>query len=207
MFGVMGPAIEEVFVAGGSADVIITSTPTVSTTSTSATFTFTISAGSAEASVDGGAYAPATSPINLVGLALGAHTIDIRSITTPAVHQSFAWTVSSGIVGTPPVLSNLTPAAGTPVSPSTPLQFDIVDADGFALIIPMVQLDDFSVPEPVARGVLDADFAFEPRYASSTRIAIVGGFRYTIRRTGGWTASPRLRTWAVDAFGAVWIGP
>src|SRR4029077_3060857 len=49
-------------------DVIITSTPTVQSSSNSASIAFTISSGSAEYSLDGGGYSPATSPINLAGL-------------------------------------------------------------------------------------------------------------------------------------------
>lgn len=92
-------------------DVIITATPAVSTTATTATFTFT-SVYAAEYSLDGGAYAPATSPINLAGLSQASHTLTIRDIASPTHLQSFTWTVSAAAGGpfTFPVLSNVTTA-------------------------------------------------------------------------------------------------
>jgi hypothetical protein len=83
-------------VAIGSAptDVAITSTPTVSTIATTASFSFTAS-GPAEYSLDGSAYAPATSPIALSGLSVAVHTLIVRLIATPAVLETFVWTVAS----------------------------------------------------------------------------------------------------------------
>jgi hypothetical protein len=108
---------------------------------------------------------------------------------------------------TPPTVSNIVPTPGTPVAPDTPLQFDITDANGFSLIIPMIVLNPLSVPEPTGHGVAEADFAFEGLYLSSTRVQITDGFRYTLRRRGGWTAAPALLIWAVDLNGAIWVGP
>lgn len=110
-------------------------------------------------------------------------------------------------VPTVPTVSNITPAPGTPIYPDTPLQFDVTDTDGFSVIIPMITMDPFKVPEPTARGVSDDDFAFEPLYAQSTRVSIVDGYRYTLRRRGGWYATPSFRLWAVDTTGQVWVGP
>jgi len=88
-------------VSGSSGtDVIITGTPVVSSDSSSATFAFTISSGSAEYSLDGAAYVPATSPITLTGLAVGGHSLTIRSTTTPTALQSFWWTVTGTDVET-----------------------------------------------------------------------------------------------------------
>jgi hypothetical protein len=107
-------------------------------------------------------------------------------------------------------MTNLSPANGTPIGPATPLQFDIDHPDGWAIIIPMISLNDFAVPEPTARGIIDADFAFEPPYhdGGSTRVLVSGNkYRYTLRRKGGWTSTPRLMLWAVGANGEVWVGP
>jgi len=101
----------------------------------------------------------------------------------------------------PPVVSNLEPPAGSLVRPDTPISFDITDADGFSLIIPMMSLNDFTTPEPVTNN-LDG---FEPLYQGSTRTAITGGYHYVLRRKGGWTATPRLIIWAVDRVGSVYV--
>jgi hypothetical protein len=78
----------------GSDDVIITSTPIVTSDTSSATFTFT-STDSAEYSLDGSAYASATSPIVLTGLSVGGHVLTIRMVSDPTILQSFWWTVTS----------------------------------------------------------------------------------------------------------------
>ena len=104
----------------------------------------------------------------------------------------------------PPVVSNLEPPAGSLVRPDTPISFDITDADGFSLIIPMMSLNDFTTPEPVTNNLSN----FEPLYqlGGSTRTPIADGYHYVIRRKGGWTATPRLIIWAVDINGGIWVG-
>ena len=42
-----------------------------------------------------------------------------------------------------------------------------------------------------------------PYSASSTRTAIAGGFRFRVRRTGGWPSSPSILPLAVDTSGNV----
>lgn len=93
-------------VGGTTPDVEITAFPVVSTTATDATFTFTVNTGAAEYSLDGGAYAAASSPLTVSGLSLGAHTITIRSTTDTAHKQTFAWTVVASSGGGPVVVTN-----------------------------------------------------------------------------------------------------
>jgi hypothetical protein len=106
-----------------------------------------------------------------------------------------------------PTISDIEPASGQPVYPDTPISFNVTDVDSFSAIIPMIILNPYGTPEPVSRGVADGDFAFEALYSRSTRIAITNGYRYTIRRRGGWPAAPRLQIWATDLSGGIWIGP
>ncbi|WP_343672209.1 Ig-like domain-containing protein, partial [Chitinophaga sp.] len=94
--------------------VALTSTPPTSTNQSTATFVF----GASEtvtgftASLDGGPFTPVTSPYTLSGLADGPHTLTIKAtdiagntgVTTP-----FIWSIDQ----TPPVIQNLTSAAGT----------------------------------------------------------------------------------------------
>jgi len=105
------------------------------------------------------------------------------------------------IGGTPPVVSNLIPADGDPILPNTPIQFDITDEDGFAFIMPLIILDPYRLPEVVHNNV-----DFEPLYleGGSTRVAITNGYRYTLRRKGGWTTQPLLVIRAIDVHGAVY---
>jgi hypothetical protein len=100
-------------------DTTITSAPPAASTSSSATFQFTASvAGSTfQCSLDAGAYAACSSPVNLTGLASGSHTFRVRAIgaggtdATPAVHN---WTISLAAPDT-----TITSAPSSPSTSST----------------------------------------------------------------------------------------
>jgi hypothetical protein len=114
----------------------------------------------------------------------------------------YTWDVIATAVGSI-VVSNVAPVPPLPVLPQDAIQFDITSPPGFALILPMISLNPFTVPEPVHNSV-----DFEPLYEQgSTRTVITDGFRYTIRRKGGWYAQPNLIIYAVDVDGGVLIGP
>lgn len=103
---------------------------------------------------------------------------------------------TEGGTGTPPAVANFAPAAGTSITPTTPISFDLTDDAGtFAAIVPMVQFGDLT-PEPT-----HDNENFTALYAGSSRVAIAGGFRYTLTRVGGWIGTPKLRVYAVDQDG------
>lgn len=166
---------------GGSFDVIITSTPTVSTTATGATIAFT-STDAAEASVDGGAYAPATSPIVLAGLSLGAHTVDVRSIAHPTVHQTFAWTViASGFASATLVSSAWSPA--TRFQPVVQV-YNVTAGDFYVILVS--GLNRIVIRDP-ADVTVDNPFGFTPQFKERSSISINGSL-YTVSMlpSGGW---------------------
>lgn len=122
----------------------------------------------------------------------------------PNTRYVYSWKVvtpSGG--GDPPIVSNLQPPDGYPIKPADPISFDITSTNGFALILPMITLDPFQVPEPIAE---DGDF--EPKYqrAGSFREAIPDGWHYVIYREGGWTTQPDLTIHAISSSGAVYTG-
>jgi hypothetical protein len=99
-------------------ETIITSQPATISKSASATFAFSATdAARYEASLDGGAYAAATSPATLTGLADGSHTFAVRAVdaagNVDATPANYTWTVDT--VVTPPVV---TPPE-TPTVPTT----------------------------------------------------------------------------------------
>lgn len=96
----------------------------------------------------------------------------------------------------PPEVTNVVPAAGTPITPTDEVRFDVTDDSGaFALLL--VTVDQRGVQEVVHDGV-----SFVGYYAElSTRELLTEGFRYRMRRSGGWTAPPQFRVYAVDAVG------
>lgn len=89
---------------------------------------------------------------------------------------------------TPPRVTNFQPARGADITADTTLQFDIVDeripGRGFALVeIAVVGPLGADQPEVAyTRGVFRGAYV----NAQSTVRAIKNGFRFTLRRTGGW---------------------
>jgi VCBS repeat-containing protein len=94
-------------------DTAITTQPASLSTSGTATFAFSGSDASGsgvasfEASLDGGAYAPATSPLNLTGLAEGAHTFAVRALdaagNVDATPASCTWTFDTTVPAAPTI--------------------------------------------------------------------------------------------------------
>lgn len=92
-----------------------------------------------------------------------------------------------------PIVTNVTPAEGTPIGRGDPVFFDVTDETGLKRVIIAAKLgaDAYEV-------VHDGD-AFAPRYANlSTRVEITGGFRYRVRRAGGWPSAPSIVPFAFD---------
>ena len=122
----------------------ITSGPTGTTTQTSATLAFTSNDGGAtyECRLDGAAFAPCTSPLNLAGLTSATHVFDVRAIDnagnpdpTPA---SRTWTVDTTppettITGSPPNPTNATSASFSFISSDAGSTFECkLDGGAFA---------------------------------------------------------------------------
>lgn len=148
-----------------------------------------------------GAIGLGASYVELPAAAVDVAGFTALSVTGVGTSIPYIWAQPILGVGSPPVVSNVSPPSGQPILPDTPLQFDITDADGFVLIIPMIMLDPYRLPEPVTDNLT----AFTPLYVASTRVAITDGFRYTLRRKGGWTTQPELVIWAVDINGTIYV--
>jgi hypothetical protein len=96
-----------------------------------------------------------------------------------------------------PIISNITPAASTDLTPTTTVGFDVTDDSGATLV-------EFVWVSFAATGdteVVWTGDGFSPRYASSTRLPITDGFQYRINRVGGWPSAPQLAIKALDAGG------
>lgn len=105
---------------------------------------------------------------------------------------------------TPPVVSNVSPVALTNIQPTTEVSFDVTDETGLVCVMVYVLYPDLGDAELVHDGA-----TYMPRFISlSTRVPIVDGFRYTLRRSGGWKVAPGvaqpnidIRIRALDAAG------
>lgn len=103
--------------------------------------------------------------------------------------------------GAAPVVGNLSPAPGTPITTTTPLVFEVTDDSGaFRRVVLAVAYSSGDLAG-VTELVHDGD-AFVGHYSTGcSRDPISGGFRFTILRAGGWPASPTLRVFAFDRAG------
>ena len=99
---------------------------------------------------------------------------------------------------TPPVVSNYSPLPGTSLSSTDSISFDVTDDSGaFHCLFVVARFNSTGDRDVVHVGV-----SFSPKYvATSSRAAITDGFRYTVRKAGGWPASPTFEVFAVDAGG------
>lgn len=93
-----------------------------------------------------------------------------------------------------PAVDNILPADGTAIDAGDIIQFDVTDDVGFARV--MVVVTQGTILEVVH----DGD-SFAPTFAGSFRVAIPGGWRYSVRKTGGWAASPTFKVHAIDSSG------
>jgi len=102
-----------------------------------------------------------------------------------------------------PEIKNFVPAIGSVIGRTDYVQFDVTDDTSEFTIIFVIA----SFPDGSCECVWDGD-SFRPRYlAGSSRVPIECGFRFTIRRTGGWpSASILVETTAIDRGCNVGVG-
>lgn len=91
---------------------------------------------------------------------------------------------------TPPTIANITPAPGTPVEPDDAISFEVTDAQGLHSARVAFTLGD------VTELAHDGDFYWP--YKASVREDITDGWRFILRRTGGWRSPPTMHVRAND---------
>ena len=104
----------------------------------------------------------------------------------------------------PPLITNITPAPGTPLNPTQSIQVDVTDPGGtlarLMLLLRWEPGDDDEEPDTELRCIYDGEVFDEP-YADSTVSEIADGFRFVLSRTGGWLAPISLHPVALDTGG------
>ena len=98
----------------------------------------------------------------------------------------------------PPTITLVSPVAGAPIAADTAIVVDVTDDVGLSLVVLTCE-----IPAGGPHEVVWLRSAFSSYYSDSTVAVIAGGYRYTIRRRGGWTASPRFHCEAVDTGGSL----
>lgn len=104
---------------------------------------------------------------------------------------------SGGDPPSPPTIENVTPAAGTAIGTTTPVGFDVVDAE-LRRVLVKASFAGSDAWELVYDGT-----AFAPAYAAGSMVtSFAGGLRFRVLRAGGWPSAPTLTPFAFDASGA-----
>jgi len=99
---------------------------------------------------------------------------------------------------TPPFVGNFIPPQGQFIASNTFLTFDVIDPDGFRLVLLTASFPSMNIYEVIHDGE-----AFGPNYndGNSGRVAIEDGFHFSILRKGGWPTSPTIVPFVIDVFG------
>ncbi len=130
-----------------------------------------------------------------VSLESGSSTPGTGLLLPVTLERGFA----AGGGGEPPVVTIIEPTPPALPSPGRSIIFDVLDVDGFATIVVMVEYGTGAYEV-----VHDGDAFGQVYAAQSTRSDVAGGFRYSVKRAGGWFGETvTLRIVAVDAEGNV----
>jgi len=148
---------------------------------------------------------------NFAGSLFVTSPVSGAAVVSPA--RLAALTVIRGYTATPagpapdtvaPVVQNFAPTPGTLIASTAPIDFDITDDSGlFARNLIAVAFSD-GTQELVYDGA-----SFTARYLAGSTVlpTTVGpdsGFRFTVRRTGGWIGTTiTVRAFAVDRGGNI----
>ena len=95
-----------------------------------------------------------------------------------------------------PVVSNFSPPPGSTIAAQDPIFFDVTDNSGLFRRV-LIAIKQGGATELVH----DGDAFQEPYVALSTRTNKQGGFRYRVRRSGGWVEDPIGKIFAIDREG------
>lgn len=123
-------------------------------------------------------------------------------LTQPAIGSAHVvQTAEAAGPSNAPTITNLVPAMNAPLSLGGAVQFDITDVDTDAVL--RVFIDAAFVGLDAEEVIHRPSTGFAARYAASTKTTIAGGFRFVLRRAGGWPAPPRVHVEAIDDRGTV----
>lgn len=96
---------------------------------------------------------------------------------------------------TVPTVTLVSPASS--LEPETPIVFEATDNAGLRRVFVVARFPSLGLEEVVHQGD-----RFAAKYAaSSSRVSITNGWRFSIRRAGGWLADPVIEVYAIDTSG------
>ncbi len=96
-----------------------------------------------------------------------------------------------------PAVSNQSPPSGTPLALTASVSFNVTDDSGLRRVMLTVRQSGVGIEEVAYNGNVFVGF-----YAGvSTLQSIAGGYRFTLRRRGGWQGGPTFTVYAFDTSG------
>jgi hypothetical protein len=97
-----------------------------------------------------------------------------------------------------PVISNFNPATSVAIGPTDPISFDVVQGSNpFQDLWIAAKLAGTNLYEVIYDGA-----AFAPLYSAQSTIQnISGGYRFRLRRAGGWPGAPTVLAKVIDTAG------
>lgn len=130
----------------------------------------------------------------------GSYDLEADIETTPGWCPSY---VVGGSVpaNAAPVISNVSPAAGTGLAQSGHVSFDVTDDSGLLRRVG-IKAEFFSETTVILRELPWDGDTFDPLYTGSTVAAIAGGYHFDLVRLGGWPVVPAITVYAIDQQGA-----
>lgn len=109
--------------------------------------------------------------------------------------------MTGGADSLPPVVGNFSPPSGSTIDAADPVFFDVTDNTGlFKRVLVLIHQGD-EADEIATELVHDGEQFWWPYAAQSLRENIPGGFRYRVRRSGGWLADVVSVVFAYDNAG------
>lgn len=109
--------------------------------------------------------------------------------------QRAAFTFAGSGDTTDPVIGSFDPAVGTPLERNDPVSFSVTDETALRRVAIFVTHNDQTLV------VHDGD-SFRGEFSNySSRAVILNGWRYSVRRNGGWITAATFEVIAIDTSG------
>ncbi len=108
--------------------------------------------------------------------------------------------------GDGPTIENFVPTEGAPITPSTPVEFDLIfneetEAPLAALVVSVLYRDTGAIETVYDREGFTVNFRPSGNFLGSTRSTLPNGWHFKLRRRSGWFASPTVKVQGADTAG------
>lgn len=133
------------------------------------------------------------------GLSFGIVEVTVVPVGMPSFHAHASLTVVNSVppVPTPPIITNVIPAPGTPIVVLEHISLDVLDDNGLRAVLFSASFSGILGEELIYNG---SEFKYP--YLTSSVEQLPNGLRFHIVRSGGWPGDPTITPFAFDVLGA-----